>query len=286
MNNRVPYKYSVLRYVHDVATGEFVNVGIVVHSSETGYFGGKCRTTFSRVSEFFPDLDKKAFKGLMRAIKARLDILTESCRDCLDVSPRGEDLSTLLRSILPEDDSALRWSPAGSGLSADLAATLQRLYDRHVTRYDEANVTARRTDEDVWRSFSRELQRRHISSFFQEKIIAGHDDKVVFKSAWKNGVWHCVETLSLDLAAADSIRSKAREFLGQMISVSDTSDHVKLYTVLGEPSDPTLKPAYENAKVILGKITSAFEQEIYSESDAAELVAKLAEQIAAHHTHN
>lgn len=32
MKTQYPYTYSVLRYVHDVTSGEFVNVGVVLYS--------------------------------------------------------------------------------------------------------------------------------------------------------------------------------------------------------------------------------------------------------------
>jgi Protein of unknown function (DUF3037) len=55
MTIQQPYTYTILRYVHDVTTGEFVNVGVVMHlpregrllaTARTGGCGGVC-----------PDLD-------------------------------------------------------------------------------------------------------------------------------------------------------------------------------------------------------------------------------------
>ena len=37
MNNRYSYSYSVLRYVHDVATEEFINVGVAVFCPDNMY---------------------------------------------------------------------------------------------------------------------------------------------------------------------------------------------------------------------------------------------------------
>jgi hypothetical protein len=106
----------------------------------------------------------------------------------------------------------------------------------------------------VWRHFSRELENHQLSNFFVEKTISGRDDDVQFKSAWKNGIWHCVEPLSFDLTAADSIRDKAHRFLGQMTSVADAPEKFKLYLVLATPSEPALKPVFEQAVQILKKV--------------------------------
>ena len=58
-------------------------------------------------------------------------------RACGQEQGRGR-LPTRARAlkILPDLDSALQWSPAGSGLKADPARTLECLYARYVARYD------------------------------------------------------------------------------------------------------------------------------------------------------
>lgn len=280
MNSRVPYTYSILRYVHDVATGEFVNVGVVIHSHQANFFQAKCRTTFARVSEFFPDLDTKAFKALMKSMNSRLRELSNAHKDSLCIPPNGQALPALLSSILPDDDSALRWTPPVGGISGDLDALSSRLFERYVSKYDNHNAMARRTDADVWRHFSKELDRRHIGGYFVEKTVEGSDDRVKFKSAWKNGVWHCIEPLSFDLSAPDSIKEKARLFLGQMTSVADTREQIKLYVLLGKPSNPSLCDAYQHALQIIKKIS--FPQEIYTEDQAEILALNLESQIASH----
>jgi hypothetical protein len=280
MKKRYSYSYSILRYVHDVATSEFVNIGVVVHSQDAGYFDVRCRHTHRRISEFFPDLNTKAFRSLLKNISSRFRALGQAYSNSLDIPPGKADLETLLSSVLPKDDSALIWSPIASGLSADPKETLSQLFVRYVTKYDHSVPGHRRTDEDVWRHFSRALENRHIANYFTEKTIHGEDDDVKFKSAWKNGVWHCVEPISFDLSAPESIKEKARLFLGQMASVADAREEFKLYLVLGKPTEPTLQPAFEKAVQILKKVN--FEQEIYTESEAEELASRFQNQIAKH----
>jgi hypothetical protein len=36
---RTPYSYAVLRYVHDIGTGEFINVGVVVSAPSVSFVG-------------------------------------------------------------------------------------------------------------------------------------------------------------------------------------------------------------------------------------------------------
>ncbi len=52
-----PYTYSVLRYVHDISRGEFVNVGVVLTSSPIRFAGAILRADSKRVSKVFPGVD-------------------------------------------------------------------------------------------------------------------------------------------------------------------------------------------------------------------------------------
>lgn len=274
------YSYSILRYVHDVATSEFVNIGVVVHSQEAGFFDVQFRTTYRRMAEFFPDLKVKTIRSLVKTVSTRFKAISEMYTNSLDIPPANADLDSLLTSVMPKDDSALRWSPIASGISSDLEKTLTQLYERYVSRYDHAALAHKRSDEDVWKHFNRALENRHIANYFVEKTIEGNDDNVKFKSAWKNGIWHCVEPISFDLAGADSIKEKARLFLGQMTSVEDAAEKFKLYLVLGAPADTGLRPAFDKAVQILKKVH--VDQEIYTEDQADELANNLQTQISLH----
>ena len=52
MTIQQPYAYAILRYVHDVTTGEFVNVGVVMHLPREVRLLAKPRTTIGRMREY------------------------------------------------------------------------------------------------------------------------------------------------------------------------------------------------------------------------------------------
>ena len=208
MKKTYAYTYCVLRYMHDTTSTEFVNVGVVLYAPEARYLSALCRTTYGRLSKVFPGVNAEHFKSLMHYIEARLGeqgvrVVTE-----LPLTTPSNVLE-FAHAILPRDDSSLQWSPAGSGRTDDPAATLEKLFERMVSRYDERPATPVRNDDDVWRHFKRNLEERQVLKHFQPKTIAVQDDEIEFQHAWKNGVWNCLEPLSFDLAAADSIRDKA-----------------------------------------------------------------------------
>lgn len=252
---RRAYRYSVLRYVHDIATGEFINVGIVVVAPAASFVGGKFRLAYGRVKRTFPSIDAQAFKTRMRHLQAAFDRLAEG--DIGDQN-RGNGLTIddVINAVVRVDDSSWQWSPVGSGLSRDLNATLLALYHRFVTKYDQ-DQHALRKDDDVWKCFRSALERRNVLPLLEEKVIAVADDSVTFEHAWKNGMWHCYEPLSFDLASDASIKEKAHRWLGQVSSIKDAEDRFAVYFLVGRPVDDSLNGAYEKALSILRKAPSA-----------------------------
>jgi hypothetical protein len=41
------FTYTVLRYVHDIATGEFVNMGVALYAPEANYVSAICNYGFN-----------------------------------------------------------------------------------------------------------------------------------------------------------------------------------------------------------------------------------------------
>ena len=135
MTEKQAYSYTVLRYIHDVVSGELLNVGVVMHAPAVGFVKVRTRKTVDRLKQAFPDLDDAALIDAMLAVdRGFATIMKQIGTACL--FDAGTDARALALNVLPEDDSALQWSPMGSGLTVDPDRTLERLYERYVTRYD------------------------------------------------------------------------------------------------------------------------------------------------------
>ena len=102
-----PYTYTILRYVHDIRTGEFLNAGVVLHVQAPSEVLFRTRTTYGRVKSVFPDLDGKAFLDAMSAVRRALSAVAKDA-ELSGRFGREHDAATVARRALPADDSALQ----------------------------------------------------------------------------------------------------------------------------------------------------------------------------------
>ena len=130
-----PYSYSVTRYVHDVQTGEFINVGVVVALCGEPCVAAKFTTDYRRVKGAFPTLDIEVFLARMKRLQACFDAIDDA--RCSEVRAReGQSIEALIRFVLPLEDSALHWSPSSSGVCGSLPILLEALYRRLIARHE------------------------------------------------------------------------------------------------------------------------------------------------------
>lgn len=279
MTEKLAYSYTVLRYVHDVVTDEFVNVGVVVHVPSRGQLHIKTRSSIGRIKCAFPDLDRSAFVSAMSAVTRGVTKISREIRESGFLAKEG-NAASFARLALPADESSIQLSDIGTGATADVEKTLERLYGRFVTRYD-TRPTHRRSDEDVWRPVKEKLAERKVHVRFEKKTVVGAADEISFKHAWKNGRWHAYEPVSLDLADSDGIKDKARRWRGHLDAVADGADEeLKLHIILGAPQTPALIPAYRKAVEILR--AAPFQPAIYEESQVEDLVSEIEDEVRAH----
>lgn len=268
-SERQIYSFTVLRYVHDVVAGEFLNVGIVMYVPAFGELRVRTHKSVSRLSSAFSDIEAPAFRKAMKAIDRGIARLGEESSLLLPRDTQPDARRHALR-VLPEDDSSLQWSPSGGGLSTDLDATFDRLYKRFVTQHDSES-TERLTDKALWGQVRTKLAARDLNVQFQQKVLRGEIDSIQFENAWKNGSWHAYQTLSLDLASDDAVKQKARRWRGHLAAVSDGCTEVlQVHFLLGTPRHQSLAPAYEDAKRIVQG--SPFADQVMDETQVDDFV--------------
>lgn len=280
---KTAYSFVVLRYVHDVVSGEFINIGVALYAPGAKYIGGLCNTRYGRLSNMFGEIDGDYFRGLMRYIEARFEELGDKLLSELPLDGVPSDILEIAKGVLPPDDSSLQWSEAGGGQTENPAKTLEDIFVRMVERYEDRQKRPSRDDGEVWRVFKREFETQRVISHLRPKRITAPDDDYEFGHAWKNQRWHMYEPISFDLLEAESIKNKANRWLGRMINLNDAPEKFKLHLLLGEPSIEKLRPAYTKAENILHKMPG--DPVFVREHEAKDFSESLAGEIKSHDEH-
>lgn len=167
------YQYAMLRYSHNVTSGESLNVGVVVYSWEQRYLKACFTTKGTRLRNAFKDFEI----GYYREMAKFLNVAFESRAASLDemVNDRGQEhtasMRELLESILPHDDSALQWSEIRGGIGEDLDAVFERLYQLYIGRYEEKNREERRSDENIWQKARANWKDRRVVDRLVPKTV-------------------------------------------------------------------------------------------------------------------
>ena len=250
---RTPYSFSILRYVHDPVTQEFVNIGVALYSAQAGFLRAICTTHYARITHLFTKIDGNRFRQTTRYIQDRVNAVERALVGELPFEP-GRTIEQLLARVLPPDDSSLQFSyPVGVGLSSDLEKTLRELFSRYVEQYAVKPGATRRDDEDVWRVFREPLERRQVTAILSAKRITASSYDYEFERAWKNEIWHVYEPVSFDMVDGGSILDKANRWVGRATSLNDASEPFKIHLLLGEPQDPALQGVFSKAQISLTK---------------------------------
>ncbi len=275
----VPYSFSVLRYIHDPVTQEFLNIGVAVFSAEAEYLNAICTTKYGRISETFCKIDGVGFRQLSQHIQDSIRSAGSKYSSSLPFEP-NQNIEQILAKVLPRDDSSIQFSKAGVGLSSDLDQTLQDLYKRYVEKYLDAGELPGRSDDEVWRVFRGPLDRVLVTPHLNPKRIVAPDYDYEFQRSWKNEIWHVYEPVSFDMVEAASILDKANRWLGRATSLNDSAEPFRIHLLIGEPKDERLKPASVKAENILNKMP--VKKDFIKESDAESFAEELASEMKKH----
>jgi DUF3037 family protein len=277
---RSAYTFVVLRYRHDAVAGERVNVGVVLHAADRGFFSMKISPKYGRLKQVFPDLDSYAFRSSIRSIGRALQSLKRVEKG--DMLSRLVDAESLAAQALPLDDSSFVWSEVGAGVTNDPEAELEKLFKRFVTWYEQ-DKEHKRSDSDVWRPVREKLAELHLAGRLEKKTVYSALTSVEFDHTWKNGVLHCYQPLSFDLASEDSIQEKAMRWSGHLLHLQEAREQFVPYFIVGKPDKRELKPAYD--KAIAALRASPNNPKVYSDAELDELVETIEDEMRHHDEH-
>lgn len=275
-----PYSFTVLRYVHDIVAGEFVNVGVVLFAPTTKFLSARCTARYGRLTKMFSDINGEHFRRTTRFIQERLDDIGDKLQKELPFDQLPKSVKGFAAQILPVDDSSLQFAPEGFGITDDPQKTLEQLYHRYVEKYQEKQERHSRSDDDIWRKFKLTFEGKKVLEHLKPHKIVGKNYDYEFKHCWKNECWHAQQPISFDLVEPEDIINKALLWVGRIDNLIDGDEKFKLNILLGTPQDKQQNAIFIKAQNILHKMQC--DHDFIGEDQAEDYAEKLRQEIEAH----
>ncbi len=276
---KTPYSFVVLRYMHDVFTREFVNVGVLLHAPRARFLGFEKLPTLERVKGLFPGAHSDSLRDLLSFLASRTEEIQRQTSQLLDRDMQSAE--SIAKTLLPPDDSALQWSAAGGGATDNPQASLRALFERLVERHLKAHAPTRKDDVDVWKPFEREFRRRDVLQRFQEKTLTVGKLTHRFENVWQppGSYLRLFQPLSFDLIDPSKIVQKAINWNGLLRQLRKANSDFYAYLLVGAPTDKDRQDAFEQAYETLDE--GGDRKQLVREGEASSFTAGMEKEIKA-----
>lgn len=270
MNTTTNYLLSTLRYVHSSATGEMINIGVLLYSAEAEFLGLQIDQHYSHLSKTFKDFDgdffRKATTNLISTVEQIKQELAHDKVALLKIdAPQNifghfekdmlvKKMAYIQSRIIPDSGLSLQFAKATLGMTNNPEKALETAFCYYVKEQRPATVHHEsRSDDEVWSVFKNYLEKKSIISHLKPKPITTDSIDHTFEYAYKNGSWHLLQPMTLDYINAEDIRKKAGTWAGISLGLKDYQDPICLYLLLGKPQNAKHLEAYNKAKNLLSK---------------------------------
>jgi hypothetical protein len=276
----IPYTFTVIRYVHDRAAGETLNVGVIVLAPDVEFIGVEVETRFERLSRVFSGFDGDVYRQTLVRLKESVSRLRPRLGELRGFTSLPSTATALIREIWPDVGSSFTTGSLLAGVSTEaMESVTSDLFRRMVTSQTPLRSDAeRRSDEEVWSgTYQAPLREAKVSHRLVEHTFAGPDFRIRFDHAFQNRRWHVVQPVTMDFVREESLQEKATRWLGTATALKDHTQLAKLHLLLGEPHLESHRQAYDKAKNLLHKMP--VDHELIEERDAEAFARELAEYI-------
>jgi len=273
------YQYQIIRYVHDHFTGEYVNVGVVVYSSENQFLASKTTKKFQRVTHMFPTANGRWIVRLLSNFDQQVKTLSSRLTEMFPVS---DSLQQVTNGLIKPDNNAIQLTAVRSAIDVDLQAALDDLYLAQVEKYS-VNKTDKNSllDEDVWKiKYKTFFEKYGIDKRLKVHEVRVPRDVLSFDKSWKNDIWHAYEPLSFVLKEKDSIKDKVYKWAGKLQGLQQSNE--KLHLTLLTSISPQHKELMSFVNEYLKIDTDHLKVEIVTDDKAESLAKEIHREMERH----
>lgn len=275
-----PYQFVIIRYVHNLSTEEFVNIGILLWSPRERQMSYLVSERYSRLSNFFEGFNGNHYRSMIRQLKSYLRSVQRNERLLREVNTIGD----VAESAFSKGPSCFQWSEAMGGVAEDLPIRLRAIFANIVDRHYEKRNRVRRDESDIYRDMHRQLIHALRRGDLIEKLetdvkVEGEHFDHKFKIGWQNGTRQFLEPISFDYTQGVDLIEKAYVWSGRL---QDLSKHAnfRMTGVVAPPTNEHLLRYYGEAIKILQESPNI--RTIVEEDEFDTFLPEIKDELAAH----
>lgn len=270
----ISYHFAILRYVHDAATEEFVNIGVVMWIPERSKLLFRINERVGRLSKFFKNIDTPSYRQMMSNLKRAADLKWAS--DNVTTPYLFKNIADrpieIFHAIVREDASCFQWSRLMSGISQDAERRFEELFEEFVTFHDSPVTHQRRSDKEIWKYVRQMLRRHHLEESVQYGVkMEGRSYHYSFRMGWNNGIPQVLEPISFALKDSTRIVDKANTWHGRLFNLS-MSNNFGFTAVVAQPHSGKMK-AFNDGLAILNSAKSI--RKIITEDEVSDYMSEI-----------
>jgi len=279
---KIAYTYSLIKYLHDPAVGEMLNIGVLLCAPACGFVQAKFNRHYERLSSTFANFDGEQYRNIIAQLEREIrkfDFKDKS-ETLFVISERAESVDDVIKRICPDRGLSIQFGPMLAGLTDDPEAELFHIFDQSVVSQYPQKEKKGRADDDVWQVYRRPLRERKVEKYLEPKVFVSDSYEFKFEHTFKNENWHVLKPVTMDYAQSQYIQERATRVFGEAAALEGNEEIGTYYILLGAPQLGSHKAAFEKAKNLLGKIP--IKKEIIEEDAAEDFANELASYMEEH----
>ncbi len=279
---KIPYTYCLVKYVHNPAVGEMLNVGVLICAPSENYIEAKFNHYYERLSHTFANFDGDHYREIIRNIESAIfKIQNRNASPTLFlIDEKLETVEQVAKQIMPDRGLSIQFGGMLAGLTDNPEGQLWHIFDEAVVSQYPHKEKKGRDDEDVWAHYKKSLSEKQLDKALQPKHFVSESYDYKFDHAFKNEKWHVLRPVTMDYAHSQTIQDRATRLLGEASALDGNPELSIYYILLGEPKQSSHKAAYVKAKNLLNRIPIL--KQIIEENEAKDFAAHLADYMKRH----
>ena len=244
------YYCRVLRYVNNVFTHEFANIGLMMWIPQSEQIFFHAITRYERISQFFDNFDGKIYRQRIHNLSKSYSRLNS---DLGTLRLYKENPSEVFYELLPKDVSCFQWSSPIAGICSKPEQRFEQLFNKYVGVY---KLHTPAEYDTIWGVVRDELKKHDLYKRVQLDFpMQAANFNWPFKISWNNGIRQVLEPIPLAFQRPRKIIDNANIWSGRLALLAKVHNFKCTAVISNAPTGSTTE-AYNEAYAILRNVHS------------------------------